>query len=383
MDLGIYIGELLGLQGEVSVPGIGHFAQVRINGYFNEQENKFYPPAHEVSFDLQTKDEEELARYISGKKNISIASSKYFIDKYIISIQQLVGSQKVEIAGIGYLYTDNGKLAFNPENKTGANDPSFYGFSPVSVTEPPENTVVINDVPPPVKEEVPVREEAPIKEELPVIKEEEPVEEEIKAEGVPQEIIPATVIPPDPAYVDEPQEEEVPEYSYEEPEEPDHRNMWVALLLIAIIALLALLGLYKYKPGWFDRKENPQLTFVGASTDSAKNANGDTTKKADSTAAATTLTNNAPVDTLATLHYDILGGAFKTLPQANALMKNYQKLGLQPRILNHIKGNSYIITLGTYFNQEQAQKAIDSIANNTKLRKGPDIFLQTYNPKKK
>ena len=51
MDLGVYIGELLGLQGEVSVPGIGHFTQVRINGYYNEQENKFYPPAHEVHND--------------------------------------------------------------------------------------------------------------------------------------------------------------------------------------------------------------------------------------------------------------------------------------------------------------------------------------------
>ena len=81
MDLGVYIGELLGLQGEVSVPGIGHFTQVRINGYYNEQEKKFYPPAHEVSFEPQSKDDDELAKYISNKKNISLASSRYFIDK--------------------------------------------------------------------------------------------------------------------------------------------------------------------------------------------------------------------------------------------------------------------------------------------------------------
>jgi hypothetical protein len=38
--------------------------------------------------------------------------------------------------------------------------------------------------------------------------------------------------------------------------------------------------------------------------------------------------------------------------------------------------------LGTYFNKEQAQKAEDSISVATKLRKGPDIYLQIFKPKK-
>lgn len=382
MDLGVYIVELLGLQGGVSVPGIGHFAQVRINGYYNEQENKFYPPAHEVSFEPQSKDDEELAKYISNKKNISLASSKYFIDKYVISIKQQVASGKADIAGIGYLYTDGSVLAFKAGDNTSTNDPSFYGFSPVT-HQPVEKSTIADDVPPvkeeapaeeiPVKDEAPA-EETPFTEEIPA-KSEEPVEEEVKAEEIQQ-----TIMPADP--VQETQEEEVQEYAYDEPQEKDNRNVWIGLLLVAIIALLALLGLYKYKPAWFDRQEKPQ-SFVPTGADTAKTVNGDTTKKADSTATAATPANITAVDTFATVHYEILGGAFKTLSQANTVMKNYQKLGLQPRIITHTKKNSYIITLGTYFKREQGQKAIDSIANNTKLRKGSDILLQTYNPKKK
>ena len=93
MDLGVYISELLGLRGEVSLPGIGYFAQVRVNGYYNEQENKFYPPAHEVSFEPQSKEDEGLAQYISDKKNISLASSKYFIDKYVAGLKQQLTSK--------------------------------------------------------------------------------------------------------------------------------------------------------------------------------------------------------------------------------------------------------------------------------------------------
>ncbi len=381
MDLGVYIVELLGLQGGVSVPGIGHFAQTRINGHYNEQENKFYPPAHEVSFEPQSKDDDELARYISNKKNISLASSKYFIDKYVISIKQQVASDKADIGGIGYLYTDGSILAFKAGDNIATNDPSFYGFSPVT-HQPVEKSAITEDIPP-VKEEVPA-EEIPVKDEAPAeetsfteeipAKSEEPAEEEVKAEEIPQ-----TIMPADPVYVEETQEEQVQEY---EPEEKDRRNVWIGLLLVAIIALLALLGLYKYKPAWFDREEKPQ-SFVPTGADTIKTESGDTTKKADSAVTAATPANNAPVDTIGTLHYEILGGAFKTLSQANAVMKNYEKLGLQPRIITHTKKNSYIITLGTYFDKEQGQKAIDSIANNTKLRKGPDILLQTYNPKKK
>ncbi|MDB5025491.1 MAG: hypothetical protein JWP78_3246 [Mucilaginibacter sp.] len=365
MDLAVYIGELLGLQGEVSLPGIGYFWQIRINGYYNEAENKFYPPAHEVSFRPQSKDNEGLAKYIAGKKNISLASSKYFIEKYVTGIMQEVASKKVEIAGLGYLYTNDTELAFTADYR--ANDPSFYGLPAVNIPQPEENPVI--NYSSAGEEEIPVKEQA---------KEiaEKPLPTIIHREAVPAE---------------ETQAEQEQEYQYDEPEESGRRNLWVALLLVIIIVLLAVLGLYKYKPSWFDRSESLQ-TYVAVNPDTAsKDSNTDTTisalkqdsavKTAGKTPATLRQTINSPADTFATLHYELLGGAFKTLPQTNAAVANYQKLGLQPRILKHTPGNSYKITLGTYFNKDKAQKAQDSILSATKINKA-NIYLQQYTPKK-
>ena len=70
MDLAVYICELLGMQGEVSVPGIGYFAQVRINGYYDQVEGKLYPPTHEISFEPHSRDDEQLAKYKIGRAHV-------------------------------------------------------------------------------------------------------------------------------------------------------------------------------------------------------------------------------------------------------------------------------------------------------------------------
>lgn len=370
MDLAVYISELLGLEGEVNVPGIGHFAQVRVNGYYNEHENKFYPPTHEVNFDPQSKDDEGLAKYIANKKNISLASSKYFIDKYVAGLKQQLASGKTDLPGLGYLYTNGPVLAFNADYTSKTSDPAFYGLPPVNIDQPEKKPDVVYT--PPVKEEVKPIEEPPLVtpvEDAPVV----PVED-TPVHPVPQETpVPEPTVEETPVY-------EEPGYAADEQEDPGRRNTWIAILLIAIIALLALLGLYKYKPAWFDKSDEKPQTFVAVNADTTKKLSDiDTLAKAAVTAPQQTI--NAPVDTLATLRYEILGGAFKTLSQATEVIKNYQKLGLQPRLLKHAPGNYYKITLGTYFNKDEAQKAADSILTATKINKNT-IYLQPYLPKK-
>src|ERR1700743_3598038 len=145
MDLAVYISELLGLEGEVNLPGIGCFTQVRINGYYNEQENKFYPPGHEVSFDPKFKEDENLAKFISAKKNISLASSKYFIDKYVAGLKQQLTSKNPEIAGLGYLYINGAVVAFKADTSK-SSDPSFYGFRPLDIVAPVAKPVVEQEI---------------------------------------------------------------------------------------------------------------------------------------------------------------------------------------------------------------------------------------------
>jgi outer membrane biosynthesis protein TonB len=323
MDLAVYICELLGMQGEVSVPGIGYFAQVRVNGYYDQAESKFYPPTHEINFEPHSRDDEQLARYISTKKNISMASAKYFIDKYVVGLKQQLALKKVEIPGVGSIYNNGSVIEFKADEASKTNDPSFYGFPPVNLDQTVENPVI--KYTPPVKEdEEPIKEEAP-KEEI-TAWHETPAEEIKQEEYVPPKPVEETVIHHEP--VEETPAEEVPEYIYNEPEESGSRNIWIALLLIVIIGLLALLGLYKYKPGWFDRssKDSTQ-TFVAASPDTIKKATDTTSKtasKPDSAGTVAAPNNNAPVDTAAVLHYEILGGAFKTLSQANEVISKYQ-----------------------------------------------------------
>jgi len=153
--------------------------------------------------------------------------------------------------------------------------------------------------------------------------------------------------------------------------------------------LLALMALYKYKPEWFNRLTEKPQTFKAVDSTArqpADTGNTDTTKKIatkhDSlTKAQALVTNDAnAVDTAAVLHYEILGGAFKSSEQAYNIVNRYQSMGLKARILKHIEGKNYIITLGTYFNKEVADRALDSILNATKIRKG-DILVQTYKPK--
>jgi len=369
MDLAVYISELLGLEGEVNVPGIGRFAQTRINGYYNEKENKFYPPTHKINFDPEHQADDRLATFISDKKNISLASSKYFIEKYANGLKQQVTLNRVDVAGIGQLYLKGSAIGFSEDAPSKETDPAFFGLKPVNV-EALVQKASVRYAAPPVK----VNEEqaAPS------------IADQVMTELVKDRIPPA---PPKPTVIEETEVQPEEEYTYEEPVRRSN-NIWIAILLILIIALLALLGLYKYKPEWFDRSKDKPQTFVAVDTTADQPADpkaktADPTKNAatkqDSLAKATALVTTAAVDTDAVEHYEISGGAYKSLNRTYEVVKHYQDVGLHPRVLKHVKGNLYKISLGTYFNKEQGQKAVDSIKTATRLT---DILLDTYKPKK-
>ncbi|MFD2145681.1 hypothetical protein [Mucilaginibacter antarcticus] len=134
MDVGFYLGELLMQQGEVSVPGLGYFVQVRGSGYYNDEERKFYPPYHQAQFDAQSIDDDALAEYIANKKNISVASARYFCEKYITNLKQQAIISEVQLGNLGWFYTELSQLTFKPADKI-IDDTIFYGFEPVSINK--------------------------------------------------------------------------------------------------------------------------------------------------------------------------------------------------------------------------------------------------------
>ena len=375
MDLAIYINELLGLKGEVNVPGIGFFTQKRISGYYSEHEGKFYPPRHEIVFDPQAKDEDGLAVYISEKKNISPASAKYFIEKYATGLKQEASVKSAAITGLGHLFYEYSTLSFKADMDAQGNDPAFYGFAPVAaqkVSDKPEAR------PEPAAQKEPVSEPAPIAETLKG--KEEPVEQEWKP-----------IFDPPPAH------EEEPEEVVEEEEERRGGRPWVIILLIVMIGLLCFGVAYQFKPEWFGKHRPVDTTIIvngpppaATQPDTTKPAQADTTTKAPEARPAAKTTpaqpaaSNAPQGLMidsAKSHWEVFLSAFKTKTRANEEIEKYKAAGIPAFISPDAKGKLLIkIIAGSYDTEQDAEKAKNDLIKTGKVPK--NIYSLEIKPKK-
>jgi hypothetical protein len=238
MDVGFYLGELLMQQGEVSVPGLGYFVQARVSGYYDENERKFYPPYHKAQFDVQSIDDDALAEYIAAKKNISVASAKYFSEKYITNLKQQALIGEVPIGNLGVFYTELAQLTFRPAEKI-IDDTIFYGFEPVSLNK-------AGDI-------QPVEERPKVELNYPPRTPQKPaVTEEVSAEAPVEQSTQEFVAPP--VY----QEQEAgisPEFFDPDEEEEAGGNGTLKLLLIILITIVVIgvgvFALYRYQPDTF------------------------------------------------------------------------------------------------------------------------------------
>src|ERR1700712_5220399 len=132
MNLADYLSELLAQYEEVSVPGLGYFVRERVNGFYNDKDSKFYPPYHKVKFVPQPKDDDTFAQYVADKKNISLASSKYFAEKFVAKLKEQALTGKYLFADLGLFYTAQDQLVFKANDKI-TDDPAFYGYPPLTV----------------------------------------------------------------------------------------------------------------------------------------------------------------------------------------------------------------------------------------------------------
>jgi hypothetical protein len=132
MNLADYLSELLGQQDEVSVPGLGYFMRTRINAFYNEAEHRFYPPYHQVTFLPPAKDDDTFAQFVADKKNISLASSKYFVEKFIAKLREDAANGKYLFADLGSFQGSAEQLVFKPSDRIPV-DPAFFGYAPVEI----------------------------------------------------------------------------------------------------------------------------------------------------------------------------------------------------------------------------------------------------------
>lgn len=374
MDIANYLSELLGQHGEISVPGLGYFVHVRVGAWYNDAERKFYPPGYKIQFDPQTLDgDDTLTKYIAEKKKISLASSKYFTDKYIGALKQEAALQEVPFADLGWFFTDKGKIAFKSKISNSDNA-SFYGYAPVSIKK-------LNQ---PAAPEVTAQTAALAP---------EPADTPVQATAAIPSPEPLPLPPPVrniefTETVNQPEE-----YVDDEPEPRRGISLWAIILIVVIILASAALTVYKFKPQWLHLNKGqemqlqpePKATPVTKSdTDSVKKAAqpADTIKKAILKPDSALSKAVAPVnDTLSRVRYELLAGAFKKKVDAQNTIIQYKKLGFNAHILQNVPGRLIKLSLGTYFVRDEAVDAKQKIVSTGKIS-DDKITIQPYNPKK-
>lgn len=348
MNLADYLSELLVQRNEVSIPGLGHFERVRINGYYNDQEAKFYPPGHQVKFVPDEKDDDTFAEYIAGKKSISLASSKYFTEKFVSKLKEDAAEGGVVFSDLGSFQSEGGQLVFKPNDKT-SNDPSFYGYEPVGISK---------------SVQTPADEPA-----FTILSEPEPAEGNVSPVETTEE----------------------QQYIEGEAEGKKLLNIWLVLLIVITIIIFGVFGAYRYYPDVINRfnpfyheavlkkaKVAPVAPAIVAKADT------DTTKKVaavtDTSAKTTAVTAAASIDTLNQTGYAIRVDAFKAGKMADETVNLYKKRGLDARIMPREPRKLYKVIVGNYPTLKDAEIAKMELVKAKKIRKDSQITL--INPKK-
>ena len=362
MNLADYLSELLGQYDEVSVPGLGYFVREHINGYYNDKEAKFYPPYHQVKFIQEQKDDDTFTQYVADKKNISLASSKYFAEKFISKLREEAATGKYPFADLGYFQSGaDEKLVFKPQDRM-EDDPAFYGYPSINIYKlaPPASGGDIKHM------------------------YSEPVS--------------APVVIPPPVQVVEKQQ-----FFEEETDRKKGTNIWLILLVSLSVTALGIFGVYKFFPQAIDnlstayhklgsKKEDTVAPVYRHETKTADTIKKvitpavvpakDTTTKAAAVAppvAAPVVTTPPVTTTTATVQthfYVILKDKYKKLADATYQVKHLKAKGVDARVLpkTEAPGPYFKVSFKICNTQSEANAAMLALVNEGKINKDLEIL---------
>lgn len=379
MDVGFYLGELLMQVGEVSVPGLGYFVQARMSGYYDEQDGTFYPPYHQVQFDVQSIDDDALAQYIADKKNISLASARYFCEKYITNLKQQAVVGEISIGNLGWFYTDQGQLTFRPADKL-IDDTIFYGYQAIkmgkatSAPEPePEKPVITRpDLIYPTR--YPKQEAAPEPEPEP-----ENEHEAVYETGATETESGST--------------ETENQYGYDEEflntedyyEEEERRGPMRTIIIVVGVVLVLVVGIFAlktYAPDAFQRlqfwKQKGVTVPLPVDKDSTLTTPADTLKT-DSTTTVDSIVKDSTAKVVAkgdtTIRYELIVATCKNIGDANKKINEFKKVGLDVKIVTDAPGPRIKLSAGVYKTEAEAASAATALTD-AKKSKVADTYPQ-------
>ncbi|MGZ3872669.1 MAG: HU domain-containing protein [Mucilaginibacter sp.] len=345
MNLADYLSELLGQYEEVSVPGLGYFKRRRVNGYYSDNEAKFYPPHHTVTFVEQPKDDDVFAQYVADKKNISLASSKYFTEKFVGKLREDALTGRYQLAGIGVFYTEHDQLVFEPADKINT-DPAFYGYPEVSISKIGKRDAIAEPEPPAATATAPVAE--PVVEPFP-----EPVAE-------PLVVQPVAAAPDEPYFEEENQRKRI--------------SIWLVLLIIAVGAALTLFTIYQFYPATFNQLKVTYKGYTGQKDPiplAKPKMPVDTSKK--SPPVADTITKAAPGATPALTAkqtgWQIIDFSVRYLSTANAEAARLKAKGVDAKVITDTLYRLLRVSAGAFPTKTAADSAMQVMIKEGKIRK--------------
>ncbi|MDO3644808.1 SPOR domain-containing protein [Mucilaginibacter sp. L3T2-6] len=336
MNLADYLSELLGQYEEVSVPGLGYFVRERVNGYYNDKEARFYPPYHRVKFVAQPKDDDTFAQYVADKKNISLASSKYFAEKFVSKLREQALTGKYIFADIGLFYTDQDQqLVFKPNDKI-ADDPAFYGYP-----------------------------------QLNVYKQGQPLNEQYSRPSF-ANVAPAPAVLSHPVQSPQPVTDEL--YFEEEAERKKGVNVWLIVLIVLTAVALSVFGVYKFYPDVFDRIGSAFHVTKKADTSVPiyrRETKADTVAKSTivphtdtaSKTAAQPVAAAPPADTVKKPSWAIIVISYRQQKFADPEIKRLKAKNIDARVLskNEATGNRIKVAITTIYPTEAEAEAARSV----------------------
>lgn len=352
MDIPAFISDLLAQQGALIVPGLGTFTRVRIDGYYNKDQQQFCPPTQQIQFKNEHSDDNILAERIAGERQISIASAKYFIEKFVSNILEQAGSGNAPFGTLGVFSTRRGILVFTA-NELNETDEMFYGLAPVKLKR--NNSFKQNIAPPPRLVELPVPEPEPAP---------TPVAEAPEEVPQPEEVEPVA---------------EVEEYTEEEETGSRGINIWLILALVIVLIGVGIIAAFEYKPGLFSRVK-PIFNKLARTTTPApvKISVADSLKRVEQAQKDIGITRTvAATDSVGTDTFRIVIGSWQGLKKATLDAEEHTKQGVTAEV--HKTGGRYQVTVATYNNNDSAKAALPVFKEKLKKQ---DIRIQIYPFKK-
>ncbi|MFI5453798.1 SPOR domain-containing protein [Pedobacter sp. UC225_61] len=399
MDILLYLTELLQTRKTVGIVGLGTLYKKKSPGKYDADKHAFVPPRYTLAFTTELKEQEELANFISSKRNITTDSANYYIGEFAEKIHaELADKYEANLEPIGKLKLVNDELTFIPEQESNFGF-EFFGLPTLteinSETEEKENVIPAEEIDEHTIEEI--EEENKLEEENPGQEttdnlDEQPVYDEIAELEAPILVHPTHNPPIIETTEEEEKEEDLDEVSsqdfIEEETEPKKGLPFFMKFLIVLLIIIAAGAIaYFINPPFFDKYI--RNNFEGKQDKNVPTVPNDSlTNKADSSQIDSLAKNNnlvnlatdsatSTIDSSKVMIYEVLVSAVATEKKANKIIANLASQGVNAKKIKLSK-TMINISAGSFLTNGEALKYRDSL--RIKLR-NQGIYIQPIKPK--